>query len=129
MPWFSAHCVSYVKFDDGEQDTYPVEENVLLIEAADPEAAASAARAIAEENYDGDEVDWDGRPGVYVFAGVRKVVGCEDAASIERPSTAAAAPWRPGHGTELTYAYLELDGEEELAQLLAGEGVVASIDE
>lgn len=126
MPWFSAHCVSYVLFDDGEQDSYPIEENVVLIEAADVDEATDKAKAIAAENYDGDAVEWDGRAAKYVFAGVRKVVDCDDAATVERPKDGS---WKPGHGTELTYAYLEVDSEEELQQFLAGEAVVVSLDE
>jgi hypothetical protein len=116
--------VSYVRFDDGDQDCFPVEENVLLVEAKDEAEALEKAKALGYENYDGDEVEWDERAAHYVFAGVRKVVECEASASTEPAATPA-----PGHGTELTYSYLELDTEEDLHLLLQGESVVASIDE
>ena len=127
MTWYSAHCVSYVHFQDGEQDCYPIEENVVLIEAESPEAATEKAKALAIESYDGDEVEWDGRAAVHVFAGVRKVIECEDAAGVERAKD--AGPWRPGDGTELTYAYLEVETEEDLQSYLAGESVVVTSDE
>ena len=135
MAWFSAHCVSYVKFQDGEQDCYPIEENVVLIEADSPESAIEKAQALAKGSYDGDEVEWDGRPAVYVFAGVRKVIECEEAAAVAQDGTQPASneksppAWRPGHGTELTYAYLEVENEEDLQSYLAGESVVLTSDE
>lgn len=130
MAWFAAHCVSIVRFDDEEeQDSFPVEENVLLVEADSVEMAQAKAQALGAENYDGDEVDWDGRQGTYVFVGVRKLVECEDAATVARPAPPPGTRWTPGDGTELTYSYFEIDGEEELSELMAGESVVLSLDE
>jgi hypothetical protein len=56
MPWFAASAIMYVRFKSGAQDSYPIWENVLLVEA---ESAVQAHR-LAMEFAMRDEGDSDG---------------------------------------------------------------------
>jgi hypothetical protein len=114
MSWYAAHTIMYVKFKDGRQTTYPFWENIILIEAdSDEEAMSSAIARAKEDTGDSDGTfTWEGRPATWCFAGVRKLVECEDADN------------KPGDGTEITYLEMEVDGEESLARLVNGEPVI-----
>ncbi|MBO1349526.1 MAG: hypothetical protein EBE86_020060 [Hormoscilla sp. GUM202] len=39
MVWYAARAIMYVKFKEGEQDKYPVWENVILIKGSSNEEA------------------------------------------------------------------------------------------
>ncbi len=43
MTWYAAHVILLTKFLDGVQDSYPVWENVVLINAATSEEAYAIA--------------------------------------------------------------------------------------
>ena len=112
MPWFVAHAVLYVRFKRGGQSSYPVWENVYLVEAPTSEGALAAAESRARED-EGDSngsFTWEGRPAEWVFAGVRKLV------TVALASSEA----RPGHGDELTYSEFSAPSLEAVHQLAAG---------
>jgi Domain of unknown function (DUF4288) len=83
MPWFAAHAVMYVKFKDGNQDSYPVWENVFLIDAVDGEEAhaRATARARADQGDSNGSMTWEGRAGEWVFAGLHKVLSVDHEAA------------------------------------------------
>lgn len=113
MSWYAAHTIMYVKFKDGRQTSFPFWENIILIEADSDDAAMENAIARAKEDAGDSEgtFTWEDRPTTWCFAGVRKLVECEDSDN------------KPGNGTEITYLEMEVDGEESLARLVNGETV------
>jgi hypothetical protein len=113
MAWFAAHVIMYISFKDGQQDAWPIWENVILVDA-DTEGAARAkaegyARA-AEGDSDGT-LRWAQRPASWAFAGVRKLVKCD------------SNPQVPGDGTEITYSEIVVDSLDTVRDLAAGHRV------
>jgi hypothetical protein len=118
MTWYAAHSIMYVRFKDGNQDKYPIWENVILIEASSDDEAWDKAKIRAKEDEDekGSESFWDDRPAMIIFAGIRKIVLCLDPED------------RPTHGTEITYSQMELDSFDSLSKFLKGEEVSVKYD-
>jgi hypothetical protein len=111
MTWYAAHAVMFVRFADGVQDHYPVMENVLLIEAADDDAAHALAveRARAGEHDSSGTYTCDGRRAAFVFAGIRKIVRVAHCSAAEVP----------GSGDELTWSMYALPDRQALDRLVA----------
>ena len=116
MSWYAAHAIMYVKFRDNNQNKYPFWENVYLIEAeSDKEACnKTTARAKEEEEDSNGTFTWEGRPATWCFAGIRKLITCEDTTE------------KPGDGTEVTYLEMEVDSKENFQKLLNGEVVAVT---
>ena len=78
--WFAAHIVMYVEFKTESQTTFPVWENIVLINAnSDDEAFGKAERkGLESEGDDGGSFEWEGLPARWVFAGVRKLTLCKN---------------------------------------------------
>ncbi len=114
MNWYAAHAVMYVKFKDGQQATYPLWENILLIAAASDEAAMAKAILRAKEDAGDSEgtFTWEGRPAEWCFGGLRKLVICE---SMNTHPTA---------GTEITYLELEVNSQADFERFMRGEAVM-----
>lgn len=113
MPWYAAHAIMYVRFKDGQQDHYPVWENVLLVKAEDGDAARRKAVAWAKQG-EGDSENsfrWDGRPATWVFAGLRKVISVSHSGLNDVP----------GDGDEITYSEFDLADEQSLKALVGGD--------
>jgi hypothetical protein len=109
----------YVKFKDGNQDKYPIWENIILIEASSSDEAWDKAIIRAREDEDESprgESFWEGRPFKFVFAGIRRLVACVDEDS------------RPTDGTEITYSQMELPDSDSLSKFLKGEEVFLRYD-
>lgn len=114
MKWFAAHNIFYFRFKDGVQDTYPVWENIYLIEADGFDEARDKAAALGQQSA-GDSsgtLHFVERPAELVFAGVRKVVSC-----VEEDE-------RPKDGTEITYSDFEVADRASLDDLAQGRSVV-----
>jgi len=113
MAWFAAHVIMYVAFKDGRQDTYPVWENVILIEADTLDAARAKAETVGREGAGDDEGSfrWAERPASWVFGGIRKVIKCD------------SDPQRPGDGAEVTYSEIVVDTLDEVRDLASGRRV------
>ena len=119
MAWYAAHIVMSVRFKDGNQDSYPFWENIILIEAASDEEAERKAGKKGRES-EGDSsgsFQWNDRPATWVFAGVRKIIACEDSGD------------RPGDGSEITYSEMAVDSQEALDKLVKGEPVAVRYEE
>ncbi len=114
--WFAAHVVMSLRYCEGKQETFPVYENVFLVEArSSAEAHAIAARIGREEgSYDKPSGVYNDVPVRLAFEGVRKVVECLPADKLET-------------GTELTYTQFVLDSEEALTKLLDGDDATVTI--
>ncbi len=114
MAWYAVNAVLWVRFIDGlDQETYPIWENVYLVEAPDHGAARSAGETIArrDEGDSNGSFRWDGRSAEWVFAGIRKVTSCTD------------ADQRPAYGTELTYSEFEAPSLDAVMKLAGGQPV------
>ena len=123
MPWYAANIIMFVRFKDGVQDSYPVYENIVLIHADSPETAWASAEDIGRQA-EGDangSLKWNGRPAFEAFSGVRKVIEVDHSASEPRSI--------PAHGSEISYSQFELDSDEALKQLIAGEPVLLRYEE
>jgi hypothetical protein len=115
MPWFSAHAILYVRLKDGAQRSFPVWENIYLVEASNPEAAVAAAEARARED-EGDSngsFTWEGRPAEWVFAGIRKLIAVSHVAAVAAPV----------HGAELSYSQFVVPSIEAVRKLADGQSV------
>lgn len=119
MRWYAAHLIMVAKFKDKCQDKYPIWENVILLSANSDDEALSKAEKRGKEDESGSESEflWEGRPAIWTFVGVRKLIECVDTDT------------RPGDGTEITYSELELGSEDALAKLVAGEPVIVNYQE
>ena len=113
MTWFAAHVIMYVAFKDGAQETYPVWENVILVEADTEDAGFAKAEVYARQTEGDDEGTFrcGERPASWVFAGVRKLVRCDS--DLEPP----------GEGTEVTYSDIVVDTLDAVRDLAAGRRV------
>ena len=119
MGWYAASIIIYTKFKDGIQDKFPFYENVILIEAPSPEEAFEKAVIRGKED-EGDSEGtyyYDDRPATFVFAGIRKIIECQNAND------------KPVDGTEITYSSMIISEEEAFSRLLKGEGVSVFYEE
>jgi len=113
--WFAAHVIMYFKFKDGNQDTYPVLENVFLVEAPSAEEGAEKAAQYgrADEGDSRGSLTWGDRPATLTYAGIRKLVqvGCSD-------------DDKPTDGVEVTYSEMNVKDAQTFAKLVEGKPVV-----
>jgi hypothetical protein len=119
MTWYAASVIMYTKFKEGEQEKFPLYENVLLIQAdSDNEAIEKARRRGLEDEGDSNGTySYEGRPATLAFAGIRKVIKTQ------------GSEGRPTDGTEITYSEMEVDTKETLLRLVNGEPVVVRYEE
>jgi hypothetical protein len=121
MSWYAAHIVLYVKWKEplktGEQQRFPIWENIILVKAATEAEAFGKAeqRGRAEEGDCDDSFRWGGKPARWVFAGVRKLTLCEDETK------------RPGDGTEVTYLEMEVGSKAAVKKLVEGKATSVRI--
>jgi hypothetical protein len=117
--WYAAHVIMAVELKDTVQESFPVWENIILIEAASEEEAFEKAERYGrnEEGDDGGSFRWGKKPARWVFAGVRKLTECLSMTD------------RPGDETELTYNELELDSMQAVKALAAGKRVRVSYND
>ncbi len=111
--WYAVSIIMLIKFDDGNQDTYPIWENIVLIKAESVSKAFKKAEKIGKdyERTKEGSVTCNGRLATEVFAGVRKLIECDD--SEERPSD----------GTELTYSQMVISDENSFSRFVQGKSV------
>ncbi len=115
--WYAACIIMVVKFKDGNQDKYPVWENVILVTALSVDEAIKKAEKLgreAEGDSDGT-FTWDERPATWVFAGIRKIM---DISSMNPGKS------RITHGSKITYSRFELDSKESFHKLVNDEDVI-----
>jgi hypothetical protein len=113
MSWYTAHLVMYFRWREGDQDHFPVWENIVLIQAGSVEEAFAKAEQRGKDDaaYDDESLRYGNRPETLEFAGVRALVACDDADE------------RPGDGTEVSYVELELNSRQELDAFVEGKRV------
>ena len=127
VEWYAAHVIVYTKFLDEVQDKYPVWEKIILIASNSSDLAYQEAERIARNEYDTTRTfTWEGRPARWVFAGVRKLIECQQTVIVAGDDDDT---FQPGHGTEITYSQMEVDSEESLSKLIEGEPVTVLYEE
>ncbi len=129
MTWYAAHLIQYFKLKDRPQSTFPVWENVVLIEADSLTNAFSQADEIGQTYYghNDDSLRLNDQPALSIFAGIRKLVECQEIVSNDLDYQKANS--KPGHGTEITYIELEVNSQEALDKLVGGNEVEVVYDE
>ncbi len=105
----------YIKFKDGNQDSYPIWENVLLIEADTPEEAQEKAIKVAKSDEGDSEnsLKWADRPATWVFAGLRKLL------TVAHPD----ADETKFDGAEITFSEFEIEDKESFQRYIDGKDV------
>jgi hypothetical protein len=118
--WFAAHVIMYFKFKDGNQNCYPVWENVFLVNAATQEEALQKAERYgrADEGDSARSLLCEGRPAILSYAGIRKLV-----------RMGYAKDDLPADGVEATYSVLKVKDAKALARLLGGRPVTVRYEE
>jgi hypothetical protein len=117
MTWYAAHLVLFFRLKRRRPSRFLVWENIVLLKAKSlEEAFAKAEERGRQDAGAGDEsLHLDDEPAELVFAGVRKLVACQDETK------------RPTDGTEISYTEMELRSEEDIRKLVAGKPVSAAI--
>jgi len=113
MSWYAAHTIMLVEFANGNQDKYPIWENIILIQAKSDEEALEKAekKAKEDESEPDDNFNWEQRPASLVFVGIRKLISCNNPEE------------QPVHGTEISYSQMCVETEDDLSKLIKGEPV------
>lgn len=122
MVWYAAHAIQAFERLDGEQDAFPVYENVILIEAESVEQAFEKAEAFAcddEGDFASEGLTIDDRPARRKFVGIRKLIAIQNVYGEDRPV----------NGAEITYSKLTVFGHDELKRLVEGKDVMLRYDE
>ena len=117
--WYAAHIIMLVQFKDLVQDTFPLWENIVLIEAESSEEADDKARRLGKDA-EGDSAGtfcWDDRPATWVFAGIRKLIECQDSEIA------------PRDGVEISYSQLVVQDKASVNKLVQGVPVTVLYEE
>ena len=117
MEWYAASIIVYVKFDDENQNKYPVWENVILVSGDSDDEALDKASDIGKES-DGDDFEWEGRPATWKFAGVRKLMSVDFQGGS-----------KVNDGMEVTFSQMLLKTKEDLVSLVDGDEVALVYEE
>lgn len=115
--WYAASIIMSVRFKDGNQDKYPVWENVILIKASSDDEAIKKAEKEGREA-EGDSrgtFTWDDRPAEWVFAGIRKLMAVENLNAGKDILT---------DGTEVTHSQFVLEDEDAFKRFINGKDVM-----
>jgi hypothetical protein len=119
MTWYAAHIILLTKFLDGVQDSYPVWENVVLINAATSDEAYAMADKKGEAESSVGSHTHDGRPAIWVYAGTRKLNECLECFDPEERASGGMEEY----GTEVTYSSFVLPDEDAMQKMLANRDV------
>jgi len=118
MTWYAAHVIVSIRPIVPDEEPTSVYENVILVEADNPDAACAMAGQFSAVEPGADEgLTIDDKPAHTVVEGIRKVV------TVSNPSPLDLDADRPVSGTEITYSRYELKDGQALRDLIAGENV------
>ncbi|MBX9581845.1 MAG: DUF4288 domain-containing protein [Gemmataceae bacterium] len=121
---YAAHIIMAVRYRDPPQDTIPLYENVVLVEAETGEEAERAAEEYGRaEAADPDpSFRWGDRPAYWEFAGVRKLIEFRESMPEFDGDPVLAR-------TEMTYSQMRVRSEDDLKKLVEGEPVEVVYEE
>jgi hypothetical protein len=123
MNWFSATRISVVRLRAGEQDSYPIWEDVCLIEAVDYDDAFRKAEELGKSRESDDPtLTWNDQAAIIVFCGVRKVARVVNSIDVPEESP-------PQHGSELAFSKYSVSTKDDLEKLVRGESVAVVYEE
>jgi hypothetical protein len=123
MAWFSATFISVARLRTGEQDSYPVWEDICLIEAStDDEAFRKAEELGKSRDSDDQTLTLNGQPARMTFLGVRKVARVIN--PLDVPEDAV-----PQHGSEVAFSKYSVSASTDLEKLVRGESVPVIYEE
>lgn len=123
MAWFSATLISAARLRTGEQDSYPVWEDICLIEASSDDEAFRKAEALGKSrDSDDPTLTLNGQPARMGFLGVRKVARVIN--SLNAPEDAA-----PLHGSEVAFSKYSVSTSTDLEKLVRGDSVPVIYEE
>ena len=112
--WFAAHILMVHRLREGPQDEFSAWENIVLIEAAGWDDAQEKAEQRGRDSaHDDPTQTHGGKPSRTDFAGVRKVVSCDESEQ------------QPVHGIEVSYNHLVFGSEADVKRFVDGEEVGA----
>ncbi|MBT2116781.1 hypothetical protein KK141_05795 [Dyella sp. LX-66] len=118
MTWFAASLIVGIKRIGVTHGPSVAYENVVLIEAGTAAEALHKARDHGDAYVSVDDgLTLNGEPAIRVFAGIRKLT------IVSNPYPLDLDQGRPTSGTEVTYSLFELESDDALALLAAGEEV------
>lgn len=124
MTWYAASVIIWVKRkpveggEDGHTGPCHVWENVIIVDAADPDEAIRKATEFGQQDAAANSVDLivDDQPGEIKFMGVRKL--------SEIHSLAESGETQPKDLVEITSSELEMRSYEDLVQFARGDAVI-----
>lgn len=117
MGWWIAHTVCVTKVIDGDQDTYPIYDSCLLIEAKTISEAGKSAENLAKMKADiTREVQLNSKPAENLFVGIRKIfsLSSSDTFSVEQLQ----------HGSQLTSYMFKVDERADIRKLVENKSEV-----
>ena len=118
MTWFTASLITYIKALSAPQETFPVFEDFVLVEASNREEAFAKAERIGRDTAAiNDGLEYTGVPALRCFVGVRKL------RSIYNPVEMDLDESPPVSGTELSHSYYEVSSEADAKALGQGKAV------
>jgi hypothetical protein len=111
--WYCAHAIFY--YESEGQASFLVHENVYLLRADSEGQALDNAKTLASEYEDlsGLLVGDDGKPSLYRFAGIRKLMSVE--------TDEHTAEGRLHSGVEVTYSVMAVDTLDQVQGLARGD--------
>jgi hypothetical protein len=121
--WYGVTVVVGLEVINAGNSQVMIEEQILLVEAANADDAKMTGQLTAEEHCRIDDgIEWNGKRAKRFFGGVRRV--------IETQNINGDARGQPISGCEITYSEFILKSRADLTKLLSGEEVsVQYVDE
>jgi hypothetical protein len=124
MTWYAATIVSVVRVRTGKQKSFPVWEDVCLIEATSDDEAFQKAEALGKSReIDDQTTTLDDIPASVMYLGVRKV------GRIINPFPEAPDESPPRHGSEISFSKYTLASEKDLDLMVQGKSVPVIYEE
>lgn len=124
MTWYAATIISVVRVRAGGQKTYPVWEDVCLVEAASDDEAFQKAESLGKSREINDRTTMlDGIPARVLYFGVRKV------GRIINPFPESPDEFPPKHGSEISFSKYTLVSAKDLDLMVQGKSVPVIYEE
>ena len=118
MTWYAAGLILAIKLKSGNQDVFPVLENVVIVEAENFDKAREKAKMLGKnEALSGNNLIYCGQPAFMEFMGIRKIKKTHSLDDDEIGSS------QPKNGTEIIEFYFEINGKNELNKFCDGKRV------
>lgn len=122
MAWYAAHLLFLTRYRDGEQDDYPMQEDIVLIQASSREAAHGLATYLGYESAVDDPTETRGeRPVGRTFEGVRRLVACIPSPWLLSSNPGAADSLELPTGSQVSASLVVAADREDYEAFLSGD--------